>query len=528
MNNKKTLQRQFVFTMFITLISITILSGALQFIFIQNHVEENVERETNMIAKSVEQGIAETDIASRAIEQQIDYKLEMVTNLISDQLPASTESITNEQLTNLSTDMDIAGIDIFAYDENDVISVVKSTEPEELGFTLKGVSEEGYAAFENILGGNVTEFTGPASYINDNTIVLYTAQAGSREELQFFKYAYHYEPGRDYLISTFIEANEVNQFTEEVGPETWIQKVLDENKNALEIAVLDPRVFADPSLAEAMYPPQEKLVYGDYRLKTDEQVLINMVESPELVTTIDEHKNEKVYKMFTPFDDGRVIYVAMDYEKISAPFKNYSFILIAFGFISLVILFLTTTRFFNKIYTHITKIIAQIKSYEKGDFTERSKIKGSGELGRLSQSTNKMGETMQGVLGEMHKQAVKTEHHAYLLEAEANNSVEKIYSISMEATTDARESAEELAYLITQIEKILEENKIADHLVYENFSRIQSLMENQATSTTEMTITLSDLLKSLHGQSASLSEIAKKLLNNLEQFKLNDNSDMGE
>lgn len=522
MKKQKSLKSQFNRRLFFILISITILSGIVQFLIINNQVDNNVEREAGMISESIAQGIDETDLASRAIEQQIDLKIESISKRISDKLPNKLNQITTEQLVELREEMNIAGIDIFAK-ENNIISVVKSSEPEEIGFSLKDISEEGYAGHETLLNGETPAPNDGASYIADNIVVLYTAQSGSREEPLFFKYAYYHEPGADYFISPFIEANEVYQFTQEVGPETWIDQVLEESTYAKEIAVLDPRVFADPSLAEIMYPPLQKVVYGDYQYKTDEQVLIEMVENPQEVTLIDEHDGEKVYKMFIPYAEGKVIYVAMDYDAMAAPFTNYSLILIGFGFISLLILYLTTTRFFDKIYSNIAKIISQIKSLEKGDFTVRSSVNDHGELGQLSLSANTMADTLNSVLAQTKEQAVKTERHAYLLESEANNSVEKVYTMSMETTTNSREKTDEIYYLIEQIEKHLDGNE-KDKGIKDSLIKLKELVQGQSNSTTDMTITLSDLLKSLHDQSSSLSGISKKLLSSLEQFELNDNN----
>ncbi|WP_337019565.1 methyl-accepting chemotaxis protein [Oceanobacillus massiliensis] len=517
----RTLRQQFNLKLFIILVSITVISGILQFYIINRQVNTNVTHEAETISNTMEQGIKETDLASRAIEQQIDYRIELISEGIGEQLPNNYEDVSTEMLNKVKDQMGISGVDIFTYDENDIISVVKSTEPDEIGFTLKGISDEGHTDQENLLSGEEFELMTPASYSAENIVVLYTAQSGSREEPQFFKYAYYHKPGTDYIVSPFIEADEVYKFTEEVGPASWIENVVSKHEYAKEAAVLDPRVFADPSLAEAMYPPLEKVVYGDYEYVTDDQVLVNMAENPERITRIDEHDGEKIYKMFIPYDDGRVIYVALDYDKMSAPFKNYSLILIGFGFASLVILYLTTTRFFNKIYSNISKIISQIKSLEKGDFTARSDVSDIGELGKLSESANKMAGTLNKVLTHTREQAIQTERHAYLLESEADNSVDKVYTMSVEATTEAREKTDDINYIIEEMEKHLTEDA-KDQELRMHLAKVRELVQTQSNSTTEMTITLSDLLKSLHGQSSSLSDISKKLLKNLEEFQLND------
>lgn len=520
--SNRTLRQQFFLTLLISLASITLISGILQYYFIDNQVENEIEAEANNISESIEQGIKETDMASRAIEQQIDYRIELISKGISEQLPKNVEDISNDRLVELKNKMGISGVDIFAYDEHDIVSVVMSSEPDELGFTLKDISEDGHKDQENLLSGKKFDLLTPASYSNDNIVVLYTAQSGSREETQFFKYAYYHEPGTDYIISPFIEANEIYQFTQAVGPETWINEIKDEHNYTKEIAVLDPRVFEDPSLAENMYPPLEKVVYGDYQYNTDSKLLIEMAKNPKRVTKVEEHNGGKIYKMFIPYDNGRVIYVALDYDKMSAPFRNYSFILIGFGFVSLIVLFLTSTRFFNHIYNNISKIVSQINSLEKGDFTARSEVGNRGELGKLSHSTNMMASTLNNVLSQTREQAILTQRHAYLLESEANNSVDKVYNMSVDATSKIREKTDDIYYIIQEIEKHLTYEEIDDQKIRTNLAKVRELVQTQSNSNTEMTITLSDLLKSLHSQSSSLSEISKKLLKSLEEFQLGE------
>ncbi|MFX3673194.1 MAG: methyl-accepting chemotaxis protein [Paenisporosarcina sp.] len=524
MKKNKTLKQQFILRMLIVVVSIAAISGAIQFYFLYKEVKHNVENEAQMISESIEQGIRSTDLAERSIEEQIDYKIESISQRIGDQLPNRMEDITDSELMAISKDMNITGISIFAK-ENDSVSVVKSTEPEEVGFSLEGLSKEGDATLHQLINAEKPEDFGITSYLSDNIVVLYTAQAGSREKPEFFKYAYYHKPGTDYLISPFIVANEIYQYTEKVGPDARIENLLKENEYAKEIAVLDPRVYANPSLAQEMYPPLEKVVNGSYSYTNDEEAIIQTIEHPEESSYIQESKGEKVYKMFIPYDEGRLIFIALDYEKMSAPLKNLSLILIIFGFVSLILLFIMSTRFFSDIYENIEKIIRQIKSLEKGDFTAQSSVNGGGELDDLSKTTNKMAKTLKSVMSETLHQANQTQKLAYILEADATKSVEEIYTISMQTTVGARELTEELEYSITQITTILQESK--DEKASEVLNHIQEIREyvNKGTnSATEMTISLANILTSLQNQSVSLSNVSKKLFNSMKQFELDTKS----
>lgn len=520
MTKNKTLKQQFILRMLLVVVSIATISGIIQFYFLYKEVELNVENEAQMITQSIEQGIRSTDLAERSIEEQIDLKIESISQRIADQLPKRVEDITSEELLEISQEMNITGISIFAM-ENDIISVLKSTEPEEIGFSLKDLSEEGYTTMNKLLYEEKLDYSEMTSYMADNIFVLFTAQAGSREKPEFFKYAYYHETGTDYVISSFIQANEIYQYTKKVGPDVGIENLLKENEYAKEIAVLDPRVFENPSLAEEMYPPLEKVVYGEYSYTNDDEAIIQTIEHPEKTSYIQDTKDGKIYKILIPYDEGRVIFIALDYDKMSAPLRDHSLILIIFGFLSLIALFFVSTRFFSDIYQNIAEIIKQIKSLEKGDFTAQSTVNGGGELEDLSKTTNKMAKTLKDVMSETLHQANQTQKLAYILEADATRSVEDIYTISMHTTTGARELTEELEYSFTKIIAILEEsNDEKAQEILAHIEEIRQIVKKGTNSATEMTISLANILTSLQNQSVSLSTVSNELFNSMKKFEL--------
>lgn len=501
------------------------ISGAIQVVIMNKNVEENVLREAASISTSIQQGIKETELAAKEIEHQIDLKMESYSKYIEENLNGRPLSeITNDELVQIRDEIGIAGITLFERTENDIVGV-RSSDPNEIGFSIREANPYGFEMINRFMDGNLTEeMKQSISFITDESAILYTTQSGSHEGTpMFYKYAYHQVPGTDYLIDPYIEANEVYQFIQKVGPDSWIGKVKESNEYAQEIAVLDPRVFADPSLAENMYPPLQKIVNGTFDLadERDTQLLTEMLKVKEEQSYIEAYDGKEIYKTFIPMEDGNVIYIALNYEKMKEPFYRNALILILTGFFALAALFVLTTSFFNRIYSTIHKIIIQILRLEQGDFTAKSEVKDNGELGRLSDSTNKMADSLNEVLGETKDQAIETERHAYLLESEANNSVDKVYSMSMEATTTDRETSDEIDYILDQFQKIHENSKDDNtEIILEKIEEMRVLVRSRTNSTTEMTITLSDLLKSLYQQSASLSDISKKLLKNMERFKI--------
>jgi methyl-accepting chemotaxis protein len=523
---KMSLRRQFISRMLLLLIIISIVSGVIQGYILYQKINDDSRQQAQIIAQSIKQGIIETDLASKNIEHQIDLKLQLHAKRIGDRLQGrQLVNITSDDLVKLRDEIGVTGITIVAQQDNDYVNV-RSTDPKDVGFSWKKVSPEAVASYEVILkDGKIPE--DKVSYSEKGFFTLFSAQSGSHtDKPQFFKYAYYHTPNTDYIINVYIESSEVYNFIQKVGTDTWIKGVLTENQYAKEIAILDPRVFADPSLAEKMYPPLKQVVNGKYQLRSDKDTaFLKEKINPQLkeTTYIEKINGHSLYKKFLPMDEGRVIYIALDYQKLSAPLYKYSFILIISGFISLLALFMFTANFFNKIYRNIQQIIIQIKKLESGDLTAKSHITdGGGELSDLSNSTNKMTDTLKQLLTDTHDKATKTERLSVLLENEANQSVEKVFTMSMDTTSSARETIEEIYLFLSQVEEQLlplSDSPNAKEILGK-MEMMRYMADQRVNTTTEMTITLSDLFKSLHGQSSELSELSNSLLRQLEKFKL--------
>lgn len=523
-----TLQKQFVTRMLIVLLIILSCSGAIQYMYLSKRVDSDVAVEAFKVSKSIEQGIYETKAASTAIELQLDLRLKLIAQHISDRLgDRPLDAITNDELLKLSKEFNIAGITLFKEKDGADVVGVKSTAPSDIGFSFKkylGEGSHGYKDMYNLLHGkkiNVEYET----YVDKNTIILPTAPSGSNSKTPtFYKYGYYVSDGKNYIINPYFEANEVYHFTQEVGPDAWIKTVLESNKDVKEVAVVSPKVYADPSLLKIKTQLWKKIDYGTFKSETekDKKVLVSLAKNPKRTSYTVNQNGETYYKMFIPMKDGRVIYVGLDYNHLSAPLKNMSLILLIFSLISLLALFILSTRFFSNIYKNIQVIISQIKTLESGDFSTKSTIEGKGELADLSASTNHMTETLSHVLKNTTKQAEKVQNLALTLKTDTDESVEKVYALSIDLTSKAREDNYEITDLLDVLEDKLTHLEQSE-VLKEILSKVQVIRElsnSRSESTTDITITLSDLIKSLQAQSVELSDISSTLFKNMYNFKV--------
>jgi methyl-accepting chemotaxis protein len=521
-NRKVTLRRQFLGKILSILVIIALLSGAAQIYLMNDQINKQINQEAELIAKGVMRNIKETNLATKSIEYQIDLKLVSYSKYIAELLKGKeAEEITQQQLIKIRDELGLAGITIFKETESkdDIVGVV-STEKREIGFSFK---KAGFYEIGKVLLNKEKPDIPSATFTDRHIVVLPIAQAASHSDKpSFFKFAYYHVPGTSYIINPYIEANEVYQYIKEVGPNTTIQQILQENEMVEEIAVLNPKVFANPSLEKQLYPPLKKIEAGSFDLQTskDQELLTKPTIKKE--SYVEQIHGKKVYKMFLPFDQNRVIYLALNHGKMSAPLYRHSIILIVSGLVSLLILVLLTARFFNRIYENIQKIKSQIKLLEEGDLTAKSEVNDESELDKLSKSTNRMVDRLNKLVKDVQEQATKTQRLSLLLEAEASQSVEKMYELSTEATMKSREQLYEITEFLDEMIDVLQPYKQNEKVgnIIEKIEVMRQIVNERTAATTEMTITLSDLVQSLHEQAQELSEISNTLLNYMAKFKL--------
>jgi methyl-accepting chemotaxis protein len=520
----QSLRKQFLRRILIALLIVVLFSSFIQLFFIKKQISNNVETQASIVAHNVMDGITQTETASKSIEHQIDLKMIGYAKNIYLMLDAnSIDQISNEDLIKARDELGIQGITIFERKNNDIVGV-KATDSKEIGFSFKQFGPDAYKNMDALMNGENTNFPG-FSFSAKNIIVLPISQSGSHQNQPIFnKYAYYHPDGTNYVINPYIEENQVYKFTQAVGPNQQIKNMLKTNNNLKEIAVINPKVFKDPSLEKALFNPQKKVEFGTFALKNNKDIdfIKQMVTHPKEQTIVQTIKGKKLYQMFIPAKDGRVIYLAFDYNQMSMPLYRHSIILIFTGLLSLVVLFLLTARFFNRIYENIQKIKVQIKSLETGDLTAKSDVRDKSELENLSESANKMADKLNTLIKNTQNQAYKTQKLSFLLESAASESIDKMYQVSTEATMKSRDQLFEITEFNNLVEQVLQpyKDQEAVKLVLDSIDKMRDIANERTSATTDVTLTLSDLLKSLHGQSSELSEISNTLLEYMEKFKL--------
>ncbi|MDM5335753.1 methyl-accepting chemotaxis protein [Fictibacillus enclensis] len=509
--SKKSLQRIFFRRMFIILVVVMLVSGFFQLYFIQKQVDSEVQTQTNIIATTIYEGISETRTASQQIEEQIGDKLMLHAEHIANLIEKEGLSVSNERLMQIAKDYHLAGVTLFSPRNKDIVGI-KAARSEEVGFSFK---QYGYLeAGEALINGQIPHVPG-ATTSRKNMLVLPIAQAGSvKGKPQFFKFAYFHPPGKNYIISVYLPANEVHEFTSKVGPERTIDKMQKENNNVNNIAVLDPEVFQHPQLEQQLYPPKKKVVYGSFKEPTSKDLKVLTEKSTKFKGNYTEVQNgKKVVKIFIPIKENLIIYIELDWNKLIGPLYRHSIILLISGFVSLIVLFYFSAKFFNEIYIKINMIKEQLTALRNKNFQTRSRIVDDTEIGVLSNSANEMAASLSQVLRSARNQADQTKRLSFLLEADIAKSIKELYELSVDNTTKAREELEMYRELVDSI-------KANDSNNEQELNKLWMMIQNNTAGTTDVTITLSNIIQSLHDQSNELLNLSEELHNQLAAFKL--------
>ncbi|MCH1625053.1 methyl-accepting chemotaxis protein [Fredinandcohnia quinoae] len=517
---KSSLRKQFSTRLISIFLVMGLISSVVQLYFMNKQIDYEIEKNTIMINESISHGIKETDLAAKNIEYQIDLKIIADAKHIDDLLNTTKASdITNEQLIQIKQRLNLTDISIISKKGEDYI-VVKATDPAEIGYQLNQTNELKKTINAIFNGENpIIE----SAYTGDGMLVLPILSSDVHPG-QFFKYAYYHPEGADFLINPYIEADDIEKFTLEVGPGSWIKKIMKQHKYIKDITVLDPKVFQNPNLENQLWPPLKKVIYGSFQYQTEKDIktIMKMAESPAEQSYVQSVGGKKVLKLFYPIENEKVISITLDYKEMTGPLVIHSIILFTSVAISILFIFLLMYRSFERIYGKVQQIVLQITSIEYGDLTAKSTIHDGSEIEHVSESLNRMVDKLNKLVLDMHEQATKTQKFSALLEAEASQSLEKLYEISTNATIKSREQLYDITAFLDEIVAVLtpyQENRNVQEAI-EKIDFMREVAKERTSATTTITISLSDLLKSLYIQSGEISDTSNTLLDQIGKFKL--------
>ncbi|MFD2910439.1 HAMP domain-containing protein [Jeotgalibacillus terrae] len=187
----------------------------------------------------------------------------------------------------------------------------------------------------------------------------------------------------------------------------------------------------------------------------------------------------------------------------------------------LILLIILISKFFNRVAIHIQKLINQVSALEGGDLTVKNDIDDQGELRKLSVSMNRMTDRLNYLLKKASGYTSQAERMSVMLEKETKETARRMSELTVESAMMARHESEEVTHMLKDAERfvrIYAPPKDADKYL-EKISLMRHHVQSKSEAATEITITISDLLHSLHSQAESLAETSQEMTELIDTFK---------
>jgi hypothetical protein len=265
---------------------------------VRNKLETYQSEEIEQVTKVVAFGVESTGRSTETIENQMEKKLLTASKEIAKELRGEMmEGISKEDLLELTRQWDLYGISLFVRQGDDIV-VAQSSEEQEVGLSSK---DWGYwfTAFNQLMSGE--KVTVEKGYGTEHFWVGPISR--SEWENKYYKYAYYYDGTTPFMINPYILDEDIYSLTFHSGTTQMIEKIVNENRDIEEIAVMNAPAWLKGSQNILIEPLIDRpVLYGThhYELAEDEARIHEVLESglPAAVTFQSEGK--KMRKFYRP------------------------------------------------------------------------------------------------------------------------------------------------------------------------------------------------------------------------------------
>jgi len=292
---------------FLAIVLIVILLGVNNTVFYfmtKKSLEESLQHELQAIAKQIEISIELSRQGSEKFQEQIGRELRTAAIAAQYALDPDVEKVTNEQLAELSKKIDVQHITLLKRTQDNIV-LYKSSDPNErIGFPTKNWTPW-YQAFNELFDHKNVSIDWGQRLHNFWTGPFEFAQT---ETSQIRKWGYYYDGTTNYITDPYISySNRQQEYDEQTGVGTLINKVLSENDTLLEIAVINPSTFPIGAVKtmtqkgdELEHMTQQPIIYGTHNYVYEEdQKLVKLAndtnESVMMQAMVDDRHVLKLY-----------------------------------------------------------------------------------------------------------------------------------------------------------------------------------------------------------------------------------------
>ncbi len=352
------------------------------------------ERELQLLKEEITMQIENAKAGALYVENILGRELRTVSIAAQYMLPARHEDVTNEQLVEVSKELMVSHITLFAETEDDIIGV-KSSDPHEINLSTKGWGYW-YDAFHQLLdlrqvdvGKGLTlphYWSGPIEVASSNPDHI-------------DKWGYYYDGTTNYIIDPYFRDGEVLEYEELFGPSKVIERFTQSLEGMLEITVFNPKTFGKEKevvhLNGNSYVriSEEPIWYGTYQysnLIEDQSYIKQAIQTNDTFQYRDTILGKDIRKTFFPVqgEEPYVIGITYNYgliqDQLDAVFKEHILLSVFF-----IIIVLAASSIYSRTITRpISYIVEQVHEIAKGNFGKKLTLKRKDEFGMLVENVN--------------------------------------------------------------------------------------------------------------------------------------------
>ncbi len=382
-----------IFSLVVT--AILLLNNTLYYYSTRDLLREDQEKQMTTLAKQLSIAIEHAQYSSLFVEDLIGEKLRVAAIAAQFSLDPNIEKVTNEQLVELSEKIGISYITLLKQEKDD-IKGVRSSDPKERDLSTK---EWGYwyTAFQQLFElKNVTIQEGQKlpNYWS-GPIDVSTSDPNHLD-----KWGYYFDGTTDYIINPYVRDKQMVDFIRNIGPDSIVDKALQNSKVLLEITGFNPQTFGYP----AIYTEQngqkfievgnKEIQFGTYSYneKRDIQSVRESVTTGQIVSYHATINGKEVYKSFIPEITNRpyVIGVVTDYSIIQEALNKQVLLHIMISIGVLMLVYCSGYILASYIVKPINRILKKVNEIADGNFGAQLSLNRKDELGVLSERVNTM------------------------------------------------------------------------------------------------------------------------------------------
>jgi HAMP domain-containing protein len=407
-----------IFSLVVTVI--LVLDDALNYTFTKRLLRNDQEKQVQLLAKEISITIENSQYGSQIVEDLIGENLRTAAIAAQYKLPGNLNSVTTEELQELSKKLGVSYITLLEKEKED-IKGVKSSDPNERNMSTNSWGYW-YTAFNQLF--DKKEVTIPEgqklpNYWSGPFNTSYT------DPHHVDKWGYYYDGSTDYIINPYVRDNQIIDFKDKVGPEFSIKKILENNSALLEITGFNPRTFGKPPVytkadggKKYIDLVNKDIQFGSYSYKdkkNDVEQVKQAMKSKKIVTTEAIINGKHVLKSFIPIqtETPYVIGVVTDYQFIkdilNQQLLNNTMISIAV----LLLVLLLSRLLASYIVKPINHVLYKVNEIADGNFGAQVIVNRSDELGVLAKQVNAMSLNLESYTKELKEKNVEIEYHAF-------------------------------------------------------------------------------------------------------------------